>query len=82
MRVIQIEAGMNHTSPFHRVETTVGDDGTLTLDDLPFRAGQQVEVLILPRADATAGRGPLHGTPVRYDRPFDPVADDEWAAGQ
>lgn len=67
----------------HRVETALEQDGTLTLDHLPFRAGQTVEVIILPRpAPATTDDNPLQGTVLRYDRPFDPVADDEWDAAR
>ena len=31
----------------YRVETTLTQDGTLTLRNLPFRAGEAVEVIIL-----------------------------------
>lgn len=67
-----------NTPPAHRVEAVLRQDGTLTLDRLPFRAGQAVEVVIVPRAAPGSAGEPLRGTPVRYDRPFDPVAADEW----
>ena len=38
----------------HHVETTLTQDGTLTLSDLPFQAGDSVEVIIVPRAAASA----------------------------
>jgi hypothetical protein len=40
------------------------------------------EVIILPRPLPPAGKPPypLHGTPIRYDRPTDPVADEDWEA--
>ncbi len=68
----------------HRVEATIEQDGTLTLENLPFHAGEAVEIIILaqpPRA-SHQGRYPLRGTPVRYDRPTDPVAQDEGDAAQ
>ena len=33
----------------HPIETTLNQDGTLTLDHLPFPAGAAVEVIVLPR---------------------------------
>ena len=66
----------------HRVETTLTKDGTLTLTNLPFHAGDAVEVLILPRSQKLSGqeRYPLHGKPIQYINPTEPVAEDEWAA--
>jgi hypothetical protein len=37
----------------YRVETTVADDGQLRPTQLPFRAGEEVEVIILPRERAS-----------------------------
>jgi len=73
---------MSENPPAHRVETTLQEDGQLTVECLPFHAGQRVEVIILPRPNGPSASSPepLRGTPVRYDRPFDPVADDEWEA--
>jgi hypothetical protein len=73
---------MNTTLRAHRIETTLQEDGRLVVESLPFPAGQAVEVIILPRpvGPGTSDPEPLRGTPVRYDRPFDPVADDEWDA--
>ena len=66
----------------HRIETTLRQDGTLTLTELPFHAGDAVEVIILPRSQkAESGKDyPLHGTAIKYTNPTDPVAEDEWAA--
>jgi len=44
----------------HRVETTLAKDGTLTLTNLPFRAGDAVEVLILPRPQSGEMGSGLH----------------------
>ena len=65
----------------HRIETVVPPDGTLTLNGLPFRAGQPVEVIVLPKP-AEAPTYPLRGLPVRYDRPTEPVDADEWDAAK
>ena len=68
----------------HRIETTVAKDGTLTLTNLPFHAGDAVEVIILYRAQKLSGqeRYPLHGKPIQYVNPTDPVAEEDWAALQ
>lgn len=51
---------------------------------LPFRAGEQVEVIVLPapRQIITPAKHPLHGSILRYDRPTDPVAEDDWEANR
>ena len=66
----------------HRIETTLAKEGTLTLTNLPFHAGDAVEVLILPRPQKLSGqaRYPLHGQPIQYINPTDPVAEEDWAA--
>jgi hypothetical protein len=70
-------------TPAHRIETVMPEDGKLSLDNLPFRAGQAVEVIILPSAGGPApSPHPLRGTVLRYDRPTEPVADAEWDAAQ
>lgn len=65
----------------HRIETTVNQDGSLTLRDIPFKAGDEVEVIILGRAPKPDGENayPLRGQPVQYDEPTEPVAEDEWS---
>ena len=65
-----------------RIETTIGENGEVRLTKLPFKAGERVEVIVLPRemrADIAAGF-PLRGVPIAYDRPTDPVAEEEWEA--
>lgn len=66
----------------HRVNTILQQDSKLLLDNLPFHAGEAVEIIILaaPLPVQQTDRYPLRGTLVRYDRPFEPVAQDEWDA--
>ena len=72
---------MNASPQAHRVETTLTQDGTLTLDHLPFQAGDSVEVRSQAAVPSPQDRYPLRGTPVQYKRPFEPaVAEDEWEA--
>jgi hypothetical protein len=64
----------------HRVEATLESDGKLTLSELPFQAGDTVEVIILARTAESDGRRqyPLRGKPVEYREPTEPVARDDW----
>ena len=68
----------------HRVDTTVSGDGSVTVRDLPFSEGEEVEVIVLSRQhhpESDADRMPLRGSVRRYERPFEPAADaDEWDA--
>ncbi|MBX9583395.1 MAG: hypothetical protein K2X87_24090 [Gemmataceae bacterium] len=68
-------------APIHRSEIVLAEDGKLSLAGLPFRAGDAVEVIVLPAAGPADPNAPhpLHGSVLRYDRPFDPV-DDAWDA--
>ena len=69
----------------YRVETTLTEDGTVTVTPLPFKAGQRVEVIVLPVAPAPSGRGHkrLRGMVERYEDPFKPAAaPDEWEANR
>lgn len=65
-----------------QVETTIEKAGELHLEKLPFGAGERVEVIVLARpARGHAGdRYPLRGEPLRYERPTDPVAEEDWEA--
>ena len=66
----------------HRAETTLSEDGVITLRDIPFRRGESVEVIVLPFATAAAAgsRYPLRGAPVTLVAPTEPVADADWEA--
>ncbi len=66
----------------YRTEITLAEDGTLVLDALPFQAGERVEVIVLGvhRAPLAMRDDALPGAPLRYDRPTDPVAEDDWEA--
>jgi hypothetical protein len=69
-------------TPAHRTEAVLTEDGKLSLDHLPFRAGQAVEVIVLPASRPVGGGQPLAGSVLRYDRPTDPVAEADWGAPQ
>ncbi len=67
-------------TPAHRVETVLSEAGKLSLDRLPFRAGQAVEVIVLPAPAPAPASQPLRGTLLRYDRPTEPAAEADWDA--
>ncbi len=72
----------------HRIETILTENGKLILQDLPFKKGDAVEVIILdhsqqqgetPTLDSNSNPYPLHGKqPYRYDDPTEPVAVEDW----
>ena len=64
----------------YRIEKTLSEDGVLELRALPFRAGEIVEVIILSREDKVyeAQDFPLKGKVLRYEKPTEPVAQDDW----
>jgi hypothetical protein len=68
----------------YRVETTLQQDGTLTLSNLPLRAGETVEVIVLVPSPVTVDRQryPFRGLPVHYVDPTEPVAQADWEAAQ
>jgi hypothetical protein len=69
--------------PAHRIDAVLVEDGKLSLDNLPFRAGQAVEVIVLPAAQSvTSATHPLRGMVLQYDQPTAPVAEADWGALQ
>ncbi len=62
----------------HKVETVLTEDGTLTLQGLPFQAGESVFVIVLSLSNAKVSQPldlkenahPLKGSILFYDDPF------------
>ncbi len=66
----------------HRTETKVEPNGTIILRGLPFPAGDKV-VVVITTDSAKNNQTPnysLRGLPVKYQRPFDSVGENEWEA--
>jgi hypothetical protein len=64
-----------------KTQTVVGPDGSVTVQGLPFRAGETVEVTVASAAINPQTAIPsLHGSVLRYDDPTGPVAANEWEA--
>ncbi len=63
-----------------RAEKTIEKGGKLTVEGLPFREGEEVEVIVRPRKRTPEHDGPypLRGTVIRYTDPFESVAEDDW----
>lgn len=63
-------------------DATIGPDGDLTLEQLPFSGGQTVHVRIEPKEAATGSRGRVlglhHGLITMSDDFDDPLPDAFW----
>jgi len=68
----------------YRTEAVISPNRTLTVEGLPFDAGDRVEVIVRPQMDLATptNRYPLRGKPIRYLEPFNSVAEKEWTALQ
>jgi hypothetical protein len=68
----------------HRIEATISHDRTLTLENLPFHSGEQVEIIILsrPRRISEQVGYSLRGSVIQYVEPMEPVAQDDWDVAQ
>lgn len=69
----------------YKVETVLTEDGTLLLKELPFYAGDVVEIIILEQSKTPLPSSPeqpirsLKGSILRYDEPFEPaVPPEDW----
>ena len=64
----------------YRVETTIAKNKTISIKNLPFSIGDEVEVFVRGRKykQKYPQRYPLHGQPIRYTNPFGSVAEGEW----
>jgi hypothetical protein len=69
----------------HRIETALTENGKLSLQNLPFKKGDRVEIIILERSPSKpdSNFSSLRGTVIRYDDPFEPATSpDDWEALQ
>jgi hypothetical protein len=70
----------------YKIETVLTEDGTVLLKELPFQAGDAVEIIILEQSKTPlppSSEQPirsLKGSILRYDEPFEP-ADREYLKG-
>ena len=68
----------------YNVEKVVSKNGTVKLEALPFPPGELVEVIVRTRQGSapTARPHTLKGTVLKFELPFEPVAEEEWDALQ
>ena len=69
----------------YQQEVTLTEDGRLTVESLPFHAGERVQVFVLTVGSELPAelrsRYPLWGTVLRYDDPTEPaVPPEDWEA--
>ena len=65
------------------IQTVVTQVGTMTLKNLPFRQGEEVEVIIVrrvPQSSSARNDAPLRGMVRAYHDPTAPVAELDWEA--
>ena len=62
-------------------ETTVPKNREIKLNLSPFRPGEQVEVIVLSRKPTVKGVHEflLKNSVIKYIKPTEPVADDDWS---
>ncbi len=67
----------------YQATVKMGDDGAITLRNLPYPPGMRLEITIhAPEWETTPRSGPPpphpnRNTVIRYDRPFDPALIDD-----
>jgi len=63
-----------------RIETSVDENGEVRLTQLPFKVGDPVEVIVRRLMVRRGDPVPLRGLAIEYERPTDPVAEEDWRA--
>jgi hypothetical protein len=64
-----------------KIETTVSEDGSVSLPPLPFSPGSRIEVIVLGASSTPNGKKDyaLRGRlPYQYDDPFEPLVANDW----
>jgi len=65
----------------HRIKATLTEAGKLILQDLPYNAGDTVEVIVVKKTDNTSQSitNSLKGTVIEYSDPFESALDaNDW----
>ena len=64
----------------YQIEKVIPKTGILTIETVPFQAGEVVQIIILgqdKRIDDLEAL-PLAGSVLLYDNPTEPVAEEDW----
>ena len=62
----------------YKLETKLSENGMLTLKGLPFHSGEKVEIIIIKSKSKKKSLPSLKGKVIKYDKPFEPVALEDW----
>ncbi|MEA5619186.1 hypothetical protein VB711_15260 [Cronbergia sp. UHCC 0137] len=65
----------------HKIEIVLTENGQLILENLPFKKGESVEVIILEHRQLSSNFNsyPLAGKVIQYDEPYEPATDiEDW----
>lgn len=64
----------------HRIETALTENGKLSLQNLPFKKGDEVEIVIIERNhQKTMNSHSLKGTVIEYNEPLEAATlDEDW----
>ncbi|MFN8487537.1 MAG: hypothetical protein U0350_08100 [Caldilineaceae bacterium] len=64
----------------YRLETVVPANGELQLKLLPFSPGEAVEIIVLSldKSEPQKEHFPLANSVLKYEDPFEAVAEDDW----
>lgn len=68
----------------YHIETTITNNGTIIINELPFHVGEKIEVILRRRSleKQSNEKYPLRGKLIRYDNPFESVVENDWDALQ
>jgi hypothetical protein len=69
----------------YRVEKQITSSGKLEIENVPFKKGEIVEVILLGHEpiERTSAKPPsLQGTVLHYSMPTEPVADGDWVVNK
>lgn len=66
----------------YRTRGQVSPEGSVKVENLPFQAGAEVEIIVLAdeRRARDERRYPLRGQPITFIDPTAPVAESDWDA--
>ncbi len=62
----------------YRIEKIIPADKKVVLTELPFTAGEKVEILILRHTPVSETTYALREQPIEYENPFESVAETDW----
>ncbi|ACB53573.1 unknown [Crocosphaera subtropica ATCC 51142] len=65
----------------HKIETTLTENGKLLIDNIPFKKGESVEVIIIKQSAKSCdfNQYPLAGKVIKYDKPLEPATNiEDW----